>query len=142
MGFVEIWKKIRPCAPAPYAPRGAVEGMRYTCQECGDYYLNEKPDVCETCGKDSFDDGVLWTNREYNKARQELILKEMAKPDEARDNKGYITEAERDAAKAQRDETRAAVLAALRRVTDNPDSTNAELLEAAKLAVEVQGRGY
>ena len=51
-------------------------------------------------------------------------------------------QAERDAAKAQRDETRAAVLAALRRVTDNPDSTNAELLEAAKLAVEVQGRGY
>ncbi len=87
--------------PSLYAPRGVVEVMRYTCQECGDYYLNEKPDVCETCGKDSFDDGVLWTNREYNKARQELILNEMAREDEARDNKAYITEAERDAAIAE-----------------------------------------
>ncbi len=49
---------------------------------------------------------------------------------------------ERAVAKARNEETRAAVLAALRRVTDNPESTNAELLEAAKLAVEVQGRGY
>ena len=87
--------------PSLYAPKGVVEVVRYTCKECGDYYLNEKPDVCETCGGHSFDNGVVWTNREYNKARQELILREMAKEDEARDGKAYITEAERDAAIAQ-----------------------------------------
>lgn len=84
--------------PSLYAPYGVVDVVRYTCKSCGDYYLNEKPGTCETCGGHIFDDGEVWTNREYNKARQELILKEMAKPDEARDNKGYITEAERDAA--------------------------------------------
>ncbi len=84
--------------PSLYAPYGVVDVVRYTCKSCGDYYLNEKPGTCETCGGHIFDNGEVWTNREYNKARQELILKEMAKPDEARDNKGYITEAERDAA--------------------------------------------
>lgn len=87
--------------PSLYAPYGVVEVVRYTCKDCEDYYLNEKPDVCETCGGRNFDNGAVWTNREYNKARQELILKEMAKPDEARDGKAYITEAERDAAIAK-----------------------------------------
>ena len=87
--------------PSLYAPYGVVEVVRYTCKDCEDYYLNEKPGACETCGGKNFDNGVVWTNREYNKARQELILKEMAKPDEARDGKAYITEAERDAAIAK-----------------------------------------
>lgn len=87
--------------PSLYAPYGVVDVVRYTCRNCKDYYLNEKPDVCETCGGHNFDNGVVWTNREYNKARQEMILREMAKPDEARDNKAYISEAERDAAIAQ-----------------------------------------
>ncbi len=86
--------------PSLYAPKGVVDVVRYTCKNCGDYYLNEKPDECETCGGHSFDDGVVWTNREYNKARQELILAEMAKEDEARE-KPYITEAQRDAAIAE-----------------------------------------
>ena len=77
--------------PGLYAPYGTVEVMRYTCRDCKDYYLNEKPATCESCGGKNFDDGVLWTNREYNKARQEIIS-----PDGA-----YITEAERDAAIAQ-----------------------------------------
>ena len=87
--------------PSLYAPYGQVDVVRYTCKECGDYYLNEKPDVCETCGAEhSFDNGVVWTNREYNKARQELILNEMAKDDISPDG-AYITAAERDAAIAQ-----------------------------------------
>ncbi len=86
--------------PSLYAPRGVVEVTRYTCLNCDDYYLNEKPDVCETCGGRSFDNGAVWTNREYNKARQELILKQMADP-EISPNGAYITEAERAAAVAE-----------------------------------------
>lgn len=86
--------------PSLYAPYGQVEVVRYTCKDCKDYYLDKKPDVCETCGGKNFDGGAVWTNREYNKARQELILKEMAKPDISPDG-AYITEAERDAAIAK-----------------------------------------
>ena len=86
--------------PGLYAPYGTVEVVRYTCRDCKDYYLNKKPATCESCGGKNFDDGVLWTNREYNKARQEIILREMAKPDISPDG-AYITEAERDAAIAQ-----------------------------------------
>ncbi len=86
--------------PSLYAPQGVVEVVRYTCKDCKDYYLDEKPDVCETCGGKNFDNGVVWTNREYNKARQELILREMAKEDIS-PNGAYISEAERAAAAAQ-----------------------------------------
>lgn len=86
--------------PSLYAPYGQVDVVRYTCKDCKDYYLDKKPEVCETCGGKNFDGGAVWTNREYNKARQELILKEMAKPDISPDG-AYITEAERDAAIAQ-----------------------------------------
>lgn len=89
--------------PSLYAPRGVVEVVRYQCQnpDCKLYSLT-KDKVCEYCGaENSYDSGSVWTNLEFNKARQENILKEMAKPDEARDGKAYITEAERDAAIAQ-----------------------------------------
>ena len=86
--------------PSLYSPYGNVEVVRYQCQnpDCR-VYSNEKDAVCSVCGAvNSFDNGTLWTNREFNKARQEIILREMAREDEARDNKAYITEAERDAA--------------------------------------------
>lgn len=89
--------------PALYAPKGTVEVVRYQCQNpaCKLYSLT-KDEVCGYCGeKNSYDNGSVWTNVEFNKARQENILKEMAKPDEARDGKAYITEAERDAAIAK-----------------------------------------
>mgnify|MGYP002509709952 CR=1 FL=1 len=86
--------------PSLYAPYGMVDVVRYTCKDCKDYYLNTKPDECENCGGKNFDDGVVWTNREYNKARQELILKLMADPEISPDG-AYITEAERDAAIAE-----------------------------------------
>lgn len=89
--------------PSLYAPRGVVEVVRYQCQnpECKLYSLT-KDKVCEYCGaENSYDSGSVWTNLEFNKARQENILKEMAKPDEARDGKAYITEAQRDAAIAE-----------------------------------------
>ena len=87
--------------PSLYAPYGVVDVVRYKCRTpgCKDPYSNVKEEVCGSCGSiNSFDNGTVWTNREFNKARQETILKEMAREDEARDNKAYITEAERDAA--------------------------------------------
>ena len=87
--------------PSLYAPYGDVEVVRYKCRTpgCQDPYSNVKETVCGSCGSiNSFDDGTVWTNREFNKARQETILREMAKEDEARGNKAYITEAQRDAA--------------------------------------------
>ncbi len=89
--------------PSLYAPEGVVDVVRYQCQnpECKLYSLT-KDEVCEYCGaENSYDNGSVWTNLEFNKARQENILKEMAKPDEARGGKAYITEAERDAAIAE-----------------------------------------
>lgn len=88
--------------PSLYAPYGTVDVVRYQCQnpECKLYSLT-KDEVCEYCGaEDSYDNGTVWTNREFNKARQESILREMAKEDQARP-KPYITEAERDAAIAE-----------------------------------------
>ena len=87
--------------PSLYAPYGTVEVVRYKCQTpgCLDPYSSVKEEVCGSCGSvNSFDDGTVWTNREWNKYRQETILREMAKVDEARGNTAYITEAERDAA--------------------------------------------
>ena len=86
--------------PSLYAPYGDVEVVRYQCKnpDCLEY-SNEKETVCSHCGAvNSYDNGTVWTNREFNKDRQELILREMAREDEARDGKAYITEAERDAA--------------------------------------------
>ncbi len=86
--------------PSLYAPKGIVEVVRFTCQDCKDYYLTEKPDICETCGGTRFDNGAVWTNREYNKSRQELILAQMADP-EISPNGAYISESERAAAAAE-----------------------------------------
>lgn len=88
--------------PSLYAPYGTVEVVRYQCQnpKCKDYSLT-KDDVCATCGaENSFDSGSVWTNREFNKARQETILRLMAR-DDISENGAYITEAERDAAIAE-----------------------------------------
>lgn len=88
--------------PSLYAPYGVVDVVRYRCQnpECRLYSLT-KDDVCEYCGAEhSYDSGSVWTNREFNKARQETILKLMADPEISPDG-AYITEAERDAAMAQ-----------------------------------------
>ncbi len=86
--------------PSLYAPYGMVDVVRYQCKECKLYSLT-KDDVCEYCGaKHSYDNGSVWTNRDFNKSRQERILKEMAKEDISPDG-AYITEAERDAAIAQ-----------------------------------------
>lgn len=87
--------------PSLYAPYGVVEVVRYQCQnpDCKMYSLS-KDEPCEYCGGTSFDSGSVWTNREFNKARQETILKLMADPEISPDG-AYITEAERDAAIAQ-----------------------------------------
>ena len=87
--------------PSLYSPYGDVEVVRYKCKTpgCKDPYSNIKETVCGSCGSvNSFDDGTVWTNREWNKARQETILKEMAKTDKQVRPVPYITESERDAA--------------------------------------------
>ena len=87
--------------PSLYAPYGVVDVMHYKCKECGNESLT-KDTQCENCGAlNSFDDGVRWTNRDFNKARQELILQQMAKPDISPDG-AYISEAARDAAIAEK----------------------------------------
>ena len=88
--------------PSLYSPYGTVDVVRYQCQnpECRLYSLSRDP-VCEYCGaENSYDSGREWTNRDFNKARQELILNLMADP-EISPNGAYITEAERDAAIAE-----------------------------------------
>ncbi len=86
--------------PSLYAPRGQVDVLVYQCQECKKT-SSTKDDVCWSCGAEhSYDNGSIWTNREFNKARQELILREMAKEDDAREHP-YITVEERDAAIAE-----------------------------------------
>ena len=89
--------------PSLYAPKGLVEVLRYRCTnpDCDFPYSLTKDEVCGSCGaENSYDNGSVWTNKEFNKSRQELILGEMANP-EISPNGAYITEAERDAAKAQ-----------------------------------------
>ena len=67
--------------PSLYSPYSTLEVTRYKCTNCGEYSLT-KDDVCSECGaKNSFDEGTVWTARDYNKARQELILDQMTKVD-------------------------------------------------------------
>ena len=118
--------------PSLYAPYGVVEVVRYKCRnpDCLGPYSNEKKEVCGSCGmENSFDDGTIWTNREFNKSRQETILKEMAKEDEARDNTAYITEAERDAAIAEQ------LVFTRDRKQETGDQRNSDAQERAKSSV-------
>lgn len=84
--------------PSMYGPNSQFSVIRYKCSVCGEYSTKDG-DVCEDCGAEhSYDDGAVWTARDYNKARQELILSEMANED---NDVVYITQAERAAAAAQ-----------------------------------------
>ena len=57
--------------PSQYAPYGQVDVFLYQCRECRKT-SSTKDDVCWSCGaENSFDNGSMWTNREFNKARQE-----------------------------------------------------------------------
>lgn len=85
--------------PSLYSPYSTLEVTRYKCTQCGEYSLT-KDDVCSECGaKNSFDDGTVWTARDYNKARQELILDQMTKEDVLGDK--AISQEEADQAKAE-----------------------------------------
>lgn len=86
--------------PSQYGPYGVVETVRYRCTECGNYtsFTDEEP--CAYCGCESFGEAELWDSVRWNKARQETILKEMAKVDISPDG-AYITQAELEAAIAE-----------------------------------------
>ena len=65
--------------PSLYSPYGAVNVTRYTCLDCG--HISNYPDEpCDECGGTRFGPGEVWTNREYNLARQKLILQQMLNP--------------------------------------------------------------
>lgn len=82
--------------PSLYSPSSTIEVMRYQCDECGKWVTN-LVDTCEKCGaKDSYNTSRMWYAADWNKARQETILAEMAK-----EENGYITQAEYDAAVAE-----------------------------------------
>ena len=117
--------------PSLYAPYGDVEVVRYQCRnpECL-VYSSEKKSVCSSCGAvNSFDGGKVWTNRDFNKDRQETILKEMAKVDEQVRPEPYITQAERDAAIA------APLVFARDRKSDEPDPEDPDAREDSKPSV-------
>ncbi len=85
--------------PSLYSPYSTLEVTRYQCSNCKKYSLT-KDDVCSECGaKDSFDDGTVWTARDYNKSRQEMILNLMADPEESGDR--VISKEEAEKAKAE-----------------------------------------
>lgn len=66
--------------PSLYSPYGTVDVTRYPCKECGIYTLDPEED-CESCGAHNYGPGERWTNKEFNKRRQEIILKEMLNED-------------------------------------------------------------
>ena len=85
--------------PSLYSPNAQLNVTRYPCLECGTYSLtNDEP--CSYCGAENYGPAEIWNGRDYNKARQELILGEMLDAD---GSNGYstITQAEYDAAVAQ-----------------------------------------
>ena len=78
--------------PSLYSPNAPLEVTRYKCGECGVYSLtNDEP--CDSCGAEDWGPAEIWTGRDYNKARQELILKNMADP-EISPNGAYISQLE------------------------------------------------
>ncbi len=82
--------------PSMYGPNSTLEVTRYRCKECGKYSLT-RDEICSECGaKDSYDNGTVWTAKDYNKARQKTILGEMLK-----EENGYISQEEYDAAVAE-----------------------------------------
>ncbi len=90
--------------PSQYSPNAPLEVTRYLCKVCEangkESYALHNDEPCATCGEEDFYPGELWTGREYNKQRQELILESMADPEISPEG-AYITEAERDAAIAE-----------------------------------------
>jgi len=87
--------------PSLYGPNSQLRITRYKCRECGEYTNNSKPDQCPDCGaKNSFGEPEIWTSRDYNKKRQEIILYEMWDPD-GKNGISYITQAEYEQAVAE-----------------------------------------
>lgn len=85
--------------PSLYSPNAQLNVSRYPCLNCGTYSLtNNEP--CDTCGAINYGPEEIWTGREYNKARQELILGEMLDADGS-NGVSYISQEEYDAAVAQ-----------------------------------------
>lgn len=85
--------------PSLYSPNAILEVTRYECQECGYYSLsNDEP--CDSCGAENWGPAEIWNGREYNKARQELILALMADPEISEDG-AYISQMEYEAAVAE-----------------------------------------
>ena len=87
--------------PSLYSPNAQLNVTRYKCLECGTYSLtNDEPCDNEKCGAEHYGPAEVWNGREYNKARQELILERMADPEISAEG-AYITQEQCEAAQAQ-----------------------------------------
>ncbi len=86
--------------PSLYSPNAQLSVARYTCANCeADVSLD--PNVpCDTCGAVDYHEPEIWSGREYNKWRQELILAQMAS-DKISPDGAYITQEEYEAAVAE-----------------------------------------
>ena len=86
--------------PSLYSPNASVEVIRYQCSNC-EHWTNTQTNACPSCGEvGTLGEGVIWTAKDYNKARQETILSEMLDADGS-NGVSYITQAEYDAAVAE-----------------------------------------
>lgn len=87
--------------PSLYSPNSSLRVTRYKCSQCKEYTNNSKPSQCPDCGaRNSFGEPEIWTSRDYNKQRQEIILYEMRDP-EGKNGISYITQAEYEQALAE-----------------------------------------
>ena len=86
--------------PSLYSPNSSVEVTRYQCSSC-ESWTNTQTNACPNCGEvGTLGEGVVWTAKDYNKARQETILAEMLDADGS-NGVSYITQEEYDAAVAE-----------------------------------------
>lgn len=59
--------------PSLYSPNSSVEVTRYQCSSC-EFWTNTQTNACPNCGEvGTLGEGVVWTAKDYNKARQETF---------------------------------------------------------------------
>ena len=90
--------------PSLYSPYAAISIDRYPCLTCKangvTAYSLKEDEPCSVCGETNYGPAEVWTGREYNKNRQERILRLMAGIEDP-DIEPMITMAQYEAAVAE-----------------------------------------